>query len=79
MVIDLSFNPGFENVFQLLGQNKWNQMMLNEIGIIALEVGGETEPLIATTLSTRSDLIHKHEFLGFEDDKKHKMLKRNRD
>jgi hypothetical protein len=50
-------------------------MMLNEIGIIALEVGGETEPLIAMTLSTRSDLTHKHEFLGFEDDKKHKMLK----
>jgi len=48
MVIDLSFNPGFENV---------------------------TEPLIAMTLSTRSDLTHKHEFLGFEDDKKHKMLK----
>ena len=52
--------------------------MMNEVGIIALEAGQSKESLIATTLSTRSDLTHKHEFFGFNDDRKHSMKKQNR-
>jgi hypothetical protein len=75
LTIDLNFHPGFEKMFHLLRQNKWSSMMMNEVGIIALEAGQSKESLIATTLSTRSDLTHKHEFFGFNDDRKHSMLK----
>lgn len=53
--------------------------MMNELGIIALETGEAKESLIATTLSTRSDLTNKHEFFGFDDDCKHKNKKKGRD
>lgn len=70
LTIDLSQNTGFDSVFELLNQNKFSSMIMNENGIIALEAGNEVNQLIATTMSTRSDLNLQHTFLGFDDDRK---------
>lgn len=51
---------------------------MNELGVIALEPGQMKNELTSTTLSTKSDLICKHEFLGFNDDYKFSQLKKNR-
>ena len=76
--IDLNFNVKFQRMFSLLKKNQWSSLVLNEIGIIALEAGQKSNELLATRFSTQSEMMSFHKFLGFADDRKLATLKKGR-
>jgi hypothetical protein len=59
-------------VVNFLKEKDWEQVLLNEKGIIANH-RNEKDEVVCSTLST-SKLISSHDYLGFTQDKKLKML-----